>query len=265
MWTTLTLLSVLAAAPAETGLSLKHVRSTHGLLGPLRRDETVAPGDILFVCFDIDGIHVDAEGKVRYRMGMELSDAAGKVVFRQAPKEQEVHASLGGDRVPAYAHLSVGLDTPPGDYVMKVVVEDLASARKQSLTRKIKVLARDFALVRTTVTLDEDAHWPLAVFTCGQVVWVHGSAVGFARGRDKQANVVAQMRVLDASGKPTLAKAETGMLDEDLPTKQLGMPFAFLLTLNRPGKFTVELQARDQVSGKKSKMSFPIVVQGAAE
>lgn len=261
MWTTLTLLSVLAAEPAETSLSLKHVRATHGLLGPRRSDETVMPGDILFVCFDIDGIRVDAEGRVRYRMGMELSDAAGKVVFRQAAKEQEVHASLGGDRVPACAHLSVGLDTPPGDYCMKVVVQDLASGQEQSLSRKVKVLARQFALVRTMVTLDEDGHYPLSRFTCGQTVWVHTSAVGFTRGRGKQGDVVFQMRVLDTSGKPTLAKAATDTLTEELPANLSGLPTAFLLTLNRPGKFTVELQGSDRVSGKQTKMSFPIIVQ----
>jgi hypothetical protein len=115
------------------------------------------------------------------------------------------------------------------------------------------------------VTLDEEAHYPLAVFTCGQAVWVHTSAVGFARGRDKQPDVVFQMRVLDESGKPTLAKAVTDTLAEDLPANLSGLPMAFLLTLNRPGKFTVELQANDHISGKKTKMSFPILVQGEEE
>lgn len=265
MWTTLTLLSVLAATPAENGLSLNHVRSTHGLLGPRRGDETVIPGDILFLYFDISGIHVEAEGRVRYRMGLELSDAAGKVVFRQAAKEQEVHASLGGERVPACAHLIVGLDTPPGDYRMKVVVQDLASGQEQSLNRKIKVLAKQFALVRTTVTRDEDAHYPVSLFACGEAVWVHTSAVGFARGHDKQANLDFQMRVLDATGKPTLAKAITDTLTEELPASLSGAPTAFLLTLNRPGKFTIELSAHDRVSGKKTRMSFPIVVQSVEE
>lgn len=261
----MTLLSVLAAAPAEPGLSLKHVRSTHGLLGPHRRDETLAPGDILFLCFDIDGIHIGGEGKVRYSMGMQLCDPTGKAVFRQAAKEQEVHASLGGGRVPACTHLSVGLDTPPGEYRMKVVVKDLASGQEQTLTRKLKVLPRDFAVVRTTVALDEDAHYPAAALVCGQAVWVHTSVVGFGRGRDKRPDVVLQMRVFDESGKPTLAGAVADRFAEDAPASLTGLPMALPLTLNRPGKFTVELQAHDQVSGKKARMSFPLVVQGEAE
>jgi hypothetical protein len=263
MWTTIALLTVLGAVPGASGLSLTHVRSTHGLLGPERQKESLAPGDNFFLSFDINGIRVDPEGKVRYSMAIELSDASGKVVFRQQAKEQEARASLGGASVPAYAHLSVGLDTPPGEYRMKVVVKDLATGQEQSLNRNIKVLPKDFALVRTTVTLDPEAHYPAAVFACGEGVWVQSSAVGFARGRDKQSDVVFEMRVLDASGKPTLANAVTGTPPKNLPADLSALPMGFPLTLNRPGKFTVELQATDRISGKKATMSFPIVVQGA--
>ncbi|HEY7325991.1 MAG TPA: hypothetical protein VH592_00015 [Gemmataceae bacterium] len=264
MWTTIALLTALGAAPDASGLSLSNVRSTHGLLGPQRSNESIAPGDNLFLSFDINGIRVDPEGKVRYSMAIELSDSAGKVVFRQLPKEQEARASLGGDSVPAYAHLSVGLDTPAGDYRMKVVVKDLATGQEQSLTRDVKVLPKDFALVRTTVTVDPDAHYSAAVFSCGQGVWVHASAVGFGRGGNKQPNVVFEMRVLDAGGKPT-TNAMTGTPPKDLPADVAGLQLGFPLTLNRSGKFTVELQATDRVSGKKASTSFPIVVQGAAE
>jgi len=263
MWTTIALLSVLAAAPAQTGLSLTHVRSTHGLLGPQRQNDTLAPGDMLFVCFDIEGIRIDEEGKVRYSMAIELSDASGKVVFRQTPKEQEAHASLGGSSVPAYARLEVGLDTPRGDYQMKITVKDLATGREESLTRGLKVLAKDFALVRTTVTLDTDAHYPAAVFTCGQGVWVQSSAVGFAQGGGKKPALVFEMRVLDESGRPTLAKPVTGTPPKEIANNLSGLPLAFPLTLNRPGKFTVELQASDQVSGKKTRITIPIFVQAA--
>jgi hypothetical protein len=262
MWTTVALLTVLGAAPAESGLALTHVRATHGLLGPERADETLAPGDMLFVCFDIEGIRIADDGKVRYSMAMELSDSAGKVVFRQAAKERDASASLGGSSVPAYARLDVGLDTPPGDYQLKILVKDLASGREQSLTRNLKVSAKDFALVRTTVTMDMDARYPAAVFASGQGVWVQSSAVGFTRAGDgKKPDVVFEMRVLDDAGKPTLGKAATGTPPKDLPDNLSGLPMAFPLTLNRPGKFTVEVLATDRVSGKKSRITLPILVQ----
>lgn len=263
MWTTFALLTVLSTAGADSGLSLTHVRATHGVLGPQRRNDTLAPGDNYFLCFDINGIRVDDQGKVRYSMAIESSDASGKVVFRRAPEEKEARASLGGDNVPAYAHLSVGLDTPAGDYKLKIVVKDLAAGREANLSRNIKVLPKDFALVRTTVTVDAEASYAAAVFASGQGVWVHCSAVGFGRGSNKQPDVVFEMRVLDDAGKPTLPNAVTGTPPKDLPADLAGLPMSFPLTLNRAGKFTIELQATDRISGKKAKMSFPIVVQGA--
>jgi len=38
------------------------------------------------------------------------------------------------------------------------------------------------------------------------------------------------------------------------------VPANFAVPLNRPGKFTVELQALDRVSKKTAKLSIPLVV-----
>lgn len=263
MWTTIALLTALGTTPAQADLSLTNVRSTHGLLGPERSNDSLSPGDLLFVSFDIDGITVDEGGKVKYSLALDLTDSGGKTVFKQAPQNLEAVISLGGNRAPAYAHLSVGLDTPPGDYQLKITVKDLASGKQQSLTRNFKVLPRDFALVRLAVSTDLEGRYPAAVFACGQGVLVHCSAVGFDRDRtSKLPNVVFQMRVLDDSGKPTLARPAIGTLKkEELDPKQSGLEMGFPLSLNRPGKFMVELTATDQFSGKKAKASFPITVQ----
>jgi hypothetical protein len=262
MWTTIALLTALSGTPGQADLALTRVRSTHGLLGPERKDETLSPGDILFVSYDIEGVKVDGDGKVNYSTALELTDSTGKVVFKQDPKPNQAQISLGGDSAPGYASLSVGLDTPAGDYQFKVTVKDTISGKEQSLTRNVKVLPRDFALVRATASVDTEAQYPAAVFACGQGVWVHCSAVGFLRNPgDKQPNVVYEIRVLDESGKPTLPKPVTNAVNKDVPANLSGLPMAFPLSLNRAGKFTVELLATDQLSGKKAKTSFPITVQ----
>jgi hypothetical protein len=93
-------------------------------------------------------------------------------------------------------------------------------------------------------------------------VWVHCSAVGFQRNNaGGQPNIVYEIRVLDESDKPTLPKPVTNTVNKDVPANLSGVPMAFPLSLNRAGKFTVELQATDQISGKKAKTSFPITVQ----
>jgi hypothetical protein len=263
MWTTIALLTALGAAPAQSGLNLTNVRSTHGLLGPHRTNEALAPGDIYFVCFDIDGITVGDDGKVRYGLGTAVNDSAGKVLFQQEPKETEVTISLGGNSVPAFAQLTIGLDTPPGDYRFKVTVTDRASRKETSLTRRVKVLPRDFALVRATVSLDTGGQYPAAVMTCGQGVWVQCAAVEFGRGGNKQPNLVFEVRVLDDTGKPTLAKPITYTVNKDIPANEKKVPLAFPLSLNRRGKFTIDVQAHDQVSDKKAHLTIPITVLGA--
>jgi hypothetical protein len=265
MWTSLALLSALSLTPSQADLSLTHVRSTHGLLGPQRANEALHPGDILFVCFDIEGITADEDGKVRYSTALEVTDSGGKVLLKQQPQNSETRLSLGGNRVPAYAHLSVGLDAPPGDYGFKVLVKDLASGKEQSVSRTVKVLPKEFAVVRAAVSADVDAQYPVISYATGQGVWVHCSAVGFDRDKaTKQPNVVFEIRVLDEGGKPILSKPTTNTVAKDVSQKQAGVPMAFPLSLNRPGKFTVELLASDQISGKKTKMSFPITVQSAS-
>lgn len=265
MWTTLALLSALTVTPGQAELSLTHVRSTYGLLGPQRASDSLVPGDILFTCFDIEGIAVDGQGMVRYSTALEVSDAGGKVLFKRAPEKSDTKASLGGNRVPAYAQISVGLDTPAGEYGYKIIVKDLVSGREASISRKARVLAKQFALVRTSVSVDLDGEYPAVVLGCGQGIWVHCTAVGFERDRSsKQPNVVFAIRVLDERGQPIEDKPTTNTMNKDVSEKAPSIPMAFSLTLNRPGKFTVELTASDEVSGKKTKTSFPITVHSVS-
>jgi hypothetical protein len=266
MWTTIALLSALPVTPHQAELSLTHVRATHGLLGPQRQNEIVSPGDILFVAFDIEGISVDDQGMVRYSTALEVTDDSGKVLFTRDPEKSEAKMSLGGNRVPAYAHISVGLDTPPGEYGCKITIKDLATGKSTSITRKVKAADKDFALVRTSVSVDLDGEYPAIIYGCGQGIWVRSNAVGFARAADaKQPHVTFTLRVLDDRGQAIYDKPLTNTVKKDVPEKAPTIPMAFPLSLNRPGKFTVELLANDEVSGKKAKTTFPITVHSITQ
>ncbi len=156
--------AVLAAAPEDKNqLTLSHVRDTHGLMGPTRTAEKLLPGGELFICFDLDGVTIDGDGKVHYSIAVEVADAKGKTLFKQEPKDLEAPASLGGDRVPAYAHLDVGLQSPPGEYTVTVTVVDLPSKHSQELKRTVEVLPKDFGIVRVKTTSDQEGQIPVAV------------------------------------------------------------------------------------------------------
>src|SRR5215471_15720012 len=106
-------------------LALSNARLTYGIQGPTRADAKFLPGDSLILSFDIEGITVDDSGKVQYSTTTEVVDGKGGRVFQQPPRTLDAINALGGDRIPAYAQIDIGLDQPEGDYTLKVSVTDL--------------------------------------------------------------------------------------------------------------------------------------------
>src|SRR5260370_15705303 len=144
----LILLAALAAPARADELTISHVRPTHGILGPTRTDKKFAPGDSLDVCFLLEGLTVDAAGKARYSTAIEIVGADGKVIHRQPGKPQEVIHTLGGNQVPAFAHLDIGLNQAPGEFTGKLVVTDLTIGKIKTLEHKSDVQSSGFGLVR---------------------------------------------------------------------------------------------------------------------
>jgi hypothetical protein len=258
------LLASLLAVPAQADdLSLTNVRLTHGMSGPKRPNAKVLPGDHLIVSFDITGITTDESGKARYSISTELSDADGKVQFRQPPRDQEIVVSLGGGILPAFAQADVGLKQPAGDYSMKVTVTDRATGKSQSLTQPFTVLPPAFGAIRLGISRDPDGQLPILLPVAGDTVYCSLSVVGFQRDKPEgQPHVVLEIRVLDAKGKPTFARPTVGTVNKDVPVRDVVIPLQFPLTLNRTGTFTLELKLTDKISGKSIEKSAQFTVHG---
>jgi hypothetical protein len=263
MWTTLALAAALSLAPGESGeLSLANVRTTHGVLGAARPENKFLPGDTFVLSFDVQGLKVDGDGNFFYSIAMEATDRDGKVLFTQAPRERQATNTLGGDSLPAFASLQIGLEQQPGSYTLKVTVTDLAAKTSRTLSRPYEVLPKAFGLVRPTLTSDPDGRYPAPFVAGGQSLWINFAAVGFGRDREKgHPNLSVSMRVLDEDGRPTTAKPMVGTVNPDeVAAKALAVPMQFLLAANRAGKFTVELTAKDGVSGGTARLSLPLTV-----
>jgi hypothetical protein len=252
--------AALAWAAPDPGLTLGNVRVTHGLQGPVRPDDKVLPGDTVYLCFDLLGVKPDDDGNVRYSTAIEFLDPKGKSLAKVDAKDQTVVVSLGGDRAPAFARIDVGLDTPPGDYTVKVTVKDLAAGKDQLLTHTFNVLPKDFGLVRLSTTADQEGVIFTTVPGCGEGLWVHFAAAGFGRSAAKQPDVKFEIRVLDADGKAVRTKPLVAQVNKDIPESSALVPMQFMLSLNRAGKFSVEVTATDQVAKKTAKLTFPLTV-----
>jgi hypothetical protein len=261
MWTTLVLAAALASMPGQTDqLSFLNVRSVTGYFGPERQTNKILPGDVFLLVFDIAGFQINKDGKILYRMAMEVTDSRGRTQFKHEPEDREAYNSLGGNRVPASALIEVRLDQPPGEYTLTLTVTDRTSKASQKLTRKFEVLPKGFGLVQLLTTIDPQmsrAVPPTGVV--GEFRFVDCSIVGFERDSvKKQPDLVVEFRILDESGKP-VSKPTVVQINQDVPENEgLLRLTPFPIALNRPGKFTIELQATDRLSKKTAKLSLPL-------
>jgi len=158
MWAALAVSAVLAAVPADAGqLQIKNDRFTYGILGQDRPDDKVIPGDTLIVAFDIEGLQVKEDGKVKYSTSMELLNKDGKSEFKENPIDRESVNTLGGSRLPCWSLVSIGTDTPPGQYTVKISVADTSvkGGKPVTVERKFEVVAPRLGIIRTGLGYDK--------------------------------------------------------------------------------------------------------------
>jgi len=233
--------------------------------GATRPGNKYLPGDVYFLSYDIENLSVDKNGKVSYRMSMAVIDKNDKQQFKTDPETTELISSLGGARLPAFVVAPVGTDAASGEYTGKVEVEDVATKKKIELIKKFEVTAREFGIVRANTSIDFEAKMPAPAVAAvpGQAVWFHFGIVGFKRDeKTKKPKIVIEWRVLDESGKPTLEKPSLSEINENtnIDDNWSLVPNSFLLTLNRVGKFTLEIKAIDKLADKTTTLKFPITV-----
>ena len=265
MWTAVALTTVMTLAPAQ-GLELKNVRTTYGILGETRKDDKILPGDVIILAFDIEGLKAKDTGKVEYSMGMEFSKKdATKPVFKRDPTELEAYNSLGGSTLPAFAIYSLAPDIADGEYILTVSVKDLAGKGEKVLKKTYTVLKPKFGFIRVRLTSGgEDPVPPVAV--TGQRVLYFCSLANVKIGKDKKPNVSFEMNILDADGKPVLAKPYKGDITTELKDPAGIMTFLpRQLDLNRPGKYKIVVKAKDNLADLTAEHTMSLTVLGTAE
>jgi hypothetical protein len=263
MLTTLLMALAVQTAPAQgKSLSIGNDRLTHGYLGPERKNSDFLPGEVVFVAFDILNMTFDDKSRASYSIALEVLDGSGKVRFREVPRNLTARNYLGGNKLQGVAQLQVPIEAKPGEYTLRVLVVDRANKASTSLERKARVVKGDFGLIHVHVSADPEGMVPRApVGIVGETLHINFAVVGFARDPDKkQPNIEVAMRLLDSTGKATTEQPLTGKADKDIPPEFKIIPLQFAVTLDRVGQYTVELSATDKISGKTSKVSFPIKV-----
>ena len=270
MLTSLAFLAALSLAPGQTALSLTNSRPTYGALGSPRPDSKVLPGDRFYIAFDIQNIKENDKGQVQYTMAMEVTDSKGKIQYKQEePKDRFLNAEnhLSGARLPAFSFVDVGLDMPAGKYTMKVTVNDKVAKTTANVSQDFEVLPLGLGLTHLETSYDPKGEIPAPTIAVpGQSLILSFAAVGFSRDKAKgQPHFTVEMTIIDnATKKPTLAKPFAGEFTQ-VPENHKVLPLQFPLSLNRPGKFTVELKLTDLLAKKSATLSFPLEVVGPSK
>jgi hypothetical protein len=253
----------LASGQSGSELKLNNIRNTYGVLGPTRNSTQLLPGDVLFVAYDIDGVTIDKAGKVQYSMSMEVIDSKdNKAIFKQDPAEKVDFVPLGGTKLPARAFITVGLDQPPGDYVVRVNVVDRATKASTTFDHNFTVLPKGFGIVAVYASVDERGSIPAPTTgVVGQSVFIQFAAVGFERDmKTKQPDLAFEMSPVDEQGNSTLAEPSRHEAKAGVDDKDAVYQVRFLLPMTRPGKYTIRLTAEDRIAKKKSSFELPVLV-----
>jgi hypothetical protein len=253
---------VLCLAGGDDALEITNARSTYGYLGAPRPKGGILPGDTSHFTFEIKNLKLDADGKAAYSIAIEIRDAAGKVFYEQKPYNAVAQNYLGGNSLPCSAHIQIPLDAKPGPVSWKVTIKDRTTKQSAVASGKGMILPATFGIVQVGLFADVDSRAPMsAIAVVGDSAFLQFSTVGFSRDKEtKQPHVNVSLRILDDKGTPTMAKPLTGKInsgvhaDEPYLVNQLGLSF------NRAGRFTIELTAEDQATGRRSQINYAIRV-----
>jgi len=262
MLSSLLLCGLLGVGAGDSGkLEITNPRSTFGHLGAVRpKGKGILPGDVAHFSFDINNLKHDAKGQVSYSVAIEVRDGNGDLFYKQAPANAVAQNFFGGTALPCSAHLEIPLGAKPGMYSWTVTIEDRLAKQSATLKGEGAVLAPDFGLVRIGTYADAEGKVPVpAVGVVGSTLYVNFAAINFARTKkDKQPDLAVEMKILDENGKATFASPITGHVKSDIPENLKIIPLHYGVTLNRPGRFTVQLSARCELCDKNVTVSIPI-------
>ena len=249
---------VVLALPTEaSAIELKNFRSCYAPLpyGATRLDAKCLPGDFLFLTYDIEGLKFDEQtGKASFVTVLELFDENAKLIFnKETPNE--VIAQLGGSRMPGDLHVQMGRNQKPGKYRIRLTVQDRLTKDQKSHVHSFELLPQQFGIAGVVA--------PSIGFP-GQHHSTEFALVDMTLDANKKADVDVFMRVLDQNGKEVATPVKSS-LPRDLPVgadleKENFVPMRFPIYLNRSGRFTIDIYAKDNNGKKEVRLSYPLTV-----
>lgn len=259
MWKRCLPLLALAALPAVAdAVEIKNFRPCYApvYLGAERKGDKLMPGDKLFATYDIVGLKTDPKtGKANFVTIVELFDAGANPLFpaKETPSEPAFH--LGGARVPSDLHVQMGANQKPGKYRIRLTIRDRLANEQQSMIHQFELVPPSFGIAGVIAPSIGFSGLPYAT---------DFALVDLTLDAHKKPNVEVVMQVRDDSGKPVSPPVISTFPNDlpvgaDLQTENF-VPIRYPIFLNRPGRFTIDIHAKDHVGKKEARLTYPLTV-----
>lgn len=256
----LALLALGLAPSVSPALEIKNIRPCWGPFGATRFERKCLPGDVFFMTYDIEGLELDPKTKkASYTTTLELLDLSEKdkekVLFKN-PTPNEVVPALGGARMPGDLHVIMGPKQKPGKYAIRLKIEDKVAKVAKTFSYDFEVVAEDFGFIHVGAQ---------AIGFTGQHHIPNFKLVNMALdGKTKLPDAELTIRVLDENKKEVSEPAKM-FLPKDIPEgTDLQVANVVALTypiyLNRTGRFTIEVLAKDKKGNKTAELRYPLTV-----
>lgn len=245
--------------PAWAELEITDVRARYGPRGPERKSLEMVPGDQIHFTFRVQGLKLDADGKVDLAMEMEIRDPAGLVMTQKIPSRDVL--TLGGGTLSGVSNLNLNPQAIAGEYTLKVTVVDNLAKESVSFERTVTCKKLEFAITQLGFYLDKEGKLPGSnTAIVSQPLHVRLLAAGFDRAQPKL-KIIMLVQTLDKEGRELMPKplrVEAATEDANAIAKIPGVSFNAFLIPNRAGEFSLRITLIDDVSERKTELTVPL-------
>jgi hypothetical protein len=252
------LLALLVLPAVADAVEIKNFRPCYAplYLGTERKSDKLLPGDVLFATYDIVDLKTDPKtGKASFVTIVELFDASAKSLFEPKETPNEVAFHLGGTRVPSDLHVQMGRNQKPGKYRLRLTVQDRLAKSVKSHIYSFELLPPSFGIGAVVAP---------AIGFSGLPYSTKFALFDMTLDAQSKPNVEVVMQVLDDAGKPVSPPVISNYPNDlppgtDLQTENL-VPIYYPIFLNRPGRFTIDILAKDNNGKKEARLTYALTV-----
>jgi len=236
---------------------------SYGQLGPRREPEFIA-GEWIAARIQITGLSTSRDdNEVRFSIRIVVTNETNEVIGRFQSIEFQGPFVLGGNTFTQALLMPVPVESPAGKYSAEIIVTDRMSSRTVHSNSAFELLPpSSFGAQSVYLAKDKDGIQLLsAVLPAGEIIWLHSTISGI-KAKDNKANFTTSIDILDEKQNPIGNGPVHSMNHRPFHSSDSseGIPTAYPMLLNKPGKFTLRLKTKDEHSGKEVTHELSIVV-----